>query len=124
MDRKLSQQQEIQRLIHSSDAARHYLNREASLLQHRLDIPSRLKDSLKSNPTGWMVGSLASGLSLNMLFRKKTAPAEPKKNSTRSTIPSFIVSAARPLVKIWLADQIKSYLSNRLNPPAQTQRPR
>jgi hypothetical protein len=116
MDRKLSNQQEIQRLIRASDSARHTLQSEATLLRQKLDVPARLRASLKSSPTGWLMGSLASGFGLSLLFRRQAPPQEKKKRSLPITLLGLTLTAARPLAKIWLADQAKNYLSNRLGP--------
>ncbi|NJR41639.1 MAG: hypothetical protein HC767_02195 [Akkermansiaceae bacterium] len=78
MDRKLSKDQEIQRLIKLSESARVCLSREANLLKHRLDVPARLRSSLKENPTGWLFGSLGSGLVASLFFRRKALPVERK----------------------------------------------
>jgi hypothetical protein len=117
MDRKLSHHQKIQQLIRSSDAARQCLEKEAILLRQKLDVPARLQSSLKAHPTGWLVGSLFSGMGASLLFRRKSAPVEKKKRSFPIALLGLTLTAVRPLAKMWLADQAKNYLSHRLNPP-------
>ncbi len=115
MDRKLSYHQEIQRLTHANTSARLCLEKEAILLREKLDVPARLQTSLKAHPTGWVVGSLFSGFGASLLFRKKSAPSEKKKRSLPLALIGLTLTAVRPLAKMWLADQAKNYISNRLN---------
>jgi hypothetical protein len=111
MDRKLSKDQEIQRLIQLSESARACLSREADLLKHRLDVPARLRSSLKENPTGWLFGSIGSGLAASLLFRRKSHSVERKKRTLPQAILGLTLTAARPLAKVWLTDQVKGYLA-------------
>jgi hypothetical protein len=110
MDRKLPENPEIQRLIHLSAAARSCLKCETIALRHRLDIPSRVRSSLKNHPTGWILASLASGLAASFVLRRK-----PPTTNQRRAIPGILLgltlTAARPLVKIWLGDQLKHWLA-------------
>lgn len=111
MDRKLQQAQEIERLIALGKSARFSLEREAISLKQRFDVPTRLRDSLKSHPTGWLVGSMASGLAASMLFSRRPLAREKKKSSLPLTLIGLSLTAVRPLAKIWLADQVKQYLT-------------
>jgi hypothetical protein len=111
MDRNLSNDKEIQRLIRLSESARVCLSREADLLKQRLDVPARLRSSLKENPTGWLFGSLGSGLAASLLFRRKTRTVETKKRTLPQALIGLTLTAARPLAKIWLTDQVKGYLA-------------
>jgi hypothetical protein len=112
MDRKLSKNQEIRRLIQQSDSARFCLEREAISLKQRLDVPARIRSSLSKNPTGWFLGSIGSGLAASMLFRRKErGTLEKKSRSLSSTLIGLGVSAARPMAKAWLAGQAKRYFT-------------
>lgn len=112
MDRKLQQKQEIERLILLSDAARSSLEDAAISLKHKLDVPSRLRSSLKTHPTGWLMGSLASGLAASMMFGRKEAPVEKKRRSLPLALLGLSLTAVRPIAKVWLTDQVKNYLAN------------
>jgi hypothetical protein len=118
MDRKLQQTQEIERLIRLGEAARSSLEVEAISLKQRFDIPSRLRESLKSHPTGWLVGSLASGLAASLLFKRRPPAREKKSRSLPLTLLGLSLTAVRPLAKVWLTDQVKHYFSApRAGPP-------
>jgi hypothetical protein len=116
MDRKLSKNPEIERLIRIGASARSCLKSEVSTLQERLDFPARIRDSLKSHPTGWLLASLGSGLAASLLFRRKPA-AEPaltgKRRGLLPTLLGLAFTAARPLLKTWLANQAAGYLAGR-----------
>lgn len=112
MDPKLPVQPEIARLIRQSEISRAYLGSEAVALRQRLDVPARIRGSLKEHPTGWLFGSVASGLAASLLFRRK--PAAPKKpRGIPGVLLGLTLTAARPLVKVWLADQLKLWLAGK-----------
>ncbi len=118
MDRKLSKTREIERLTGIGDTARVRLGQEATLLKHRLDVPSRIRGSLKSHPTGWLLGSLAAGLAASLLFRRRPPPPEIKRRSLPITLLGLALTAIRPLAKVWLTDHVKNYLSGQLTAPS------
>jgi hypothetical protein len=111
MDRKLQQKQEIERLIRLSDVARSTLEDEAISLRNKLDVPSRLRSSLKTHPTGWLVGSMASGLAASMLFGRKQVVTEKKRRSLPLALLGLSLTAVRPIAKVWLTDQVKNYFA-------------
>ena len=119
MDRKLSKTQEIERLIRLSEKSRACLGSEAASLKQRLDVPARIRGSLKQHPTGWLLGSLASGLAASLLFRRKTVVKEKKHRSLPFALLGLTLTAVRPFAKVWLTDQVKNYLvGQRGNPTA------
>jgi hypothetical protein len=112
MDRKLPKDQEIQRLIRLGEAARSCLEHEAVLLHQRLDVPARIRGSLKEHPAGWLLGSLASGLAASLLLRlKPRRPAEKKPRGLALSLLGLTLTAIRPMAKVWLTDQVKNYLT-------------
>jgi hypothetical protein len=111
MDRKLPKDQEIQRLIRLSEVARSKLEDEALLLKQRLDVPARIRTSLKSHPLGWLFGSLASGVTATWLFRRQTTVVQKKNRGLASTLLGLVLTAVQPVAKVWLANQLKAYLA-------------
>ncbi len=110
MDQKSPEISQIQCLIDRSAAARSCLGREVAVLRQRLDIPARLCGSVKDHPSAWLLGSLTSGFAARFLLRRK--PATPSKHrSIPATLVGLSLNAARPLIKIWLADQLKLWLA-------------
>jgi hypothetical protein len=110
MDRKLPENPEIQRLIELSENCRRFLENEATHLRQKLDIPSRVRDSLRESPTKWLAGSLASGFAASLLFRGRPAPAT-KRRGIPATLLGLTLTAARPLLKVWLANQVKQVVT-------------
>jgi hypothetical protein len=111
MDRKFSKDQEIQRLIQLSASARSCLGNEAILLKKRMDVPARIRGSLRRNPTGWLLGSLGSGIIASLIFRRKAPSVEKKKRGLSRTIMGLTLTAVRPLAKVWITDQVKGFLA-------------
>ncbi len=102
-------------MIRSSDQSRRFLTAEVRSLKAKLDVPARVRSSLKGNPGGWILGSAASGLFASLLFRRKPAkpaPAKAVKQASKSIgLLALILSVIRPLAKVWLTGQLKSYLA-------------
>lgn len=107
--------EQIQRLVRESDTARGVIGSEIRNLKYKLDVPSRLKDSLRSHPSGWVGGSVVAGLAASLLFRKKSKPLPVKEEVKKKTLMGFFltlgIAALRPLVKAWLTGQLKHYIS-------------
>jgi len=122
MDRKLPEKAEIEQLIRLSAAARSCLEHEAAVLRKRLDFPMRVRDSLASHPGGWMLGSLASGLLASVLFRRRSRAAAPKSKGVLPGLLGLTLTAAKPLVKVWLANQLRDWMT-RPRPAAPAPRP-
>lgn len=114
MDRKLPKDQEIQRLIRLGEVARSRLEQEAFLLKQRLDVPARIHSSLKSHPLGWLFGSLTSGLAASWLLRRQPTAIEKKHRTLASTLWGLALTAAQPVAKVWLANQLKAYLAGQI----------
>ncbi len=93
-----------------SEAARACLGSEAAVLRQRLDFPSRIRGSLARHPTSWLVGSLASGLAASLVFRRKPAVVR-KSRGLAATLLGLGLTAARPLLKVWLANQAGRWLT-------------
>lgn len=113
MDRKISKTEQIERLIRVSESSRSCLRDEAISLKQRFDVPARVRSSLKGHPTAWIFGSLAAGLVASWMFRRKPVATELKNRGLLLSLLGLAVTAARPLAKIWLTDQVKSYLTGR-----------
>lgn len=110
MARKIPENPEIQRLIRISQASRSCLDSEVAALKHRLDFPSRIRNSLQQHPSAWLIGSLGSGLAASLLFRRRPSATPPKKTSGISgALLGLTLTAARPLAKLWLSGQIKQW---------------
>jgi hypothetical protein len=123
MDRKLPENPEIQRLIDLSAASRSFLESEAASFRNRWDIPARARQSLKEHPTAWLLGSLGTGLAASLMFRKKNV-TDKKRRGIPGVLMGLTLTAARPLAKVWLANQAKQWIaefaaahSDRLAPP-------
>ncbi len=129
MDRKLPTNQEIQRLILISAAARSCLETEAHALKQRLDVPARIRGSLKEHPTGWLFGSLVSGMAASLLFKGKSnrpVAGQSGSLSPRRPLPvalmGLALTAVRPLAKVWFTHQVKQRLAGMLThtPPVKS----
>ena len=118
MDRKLPKDQQIEQLIRQGRNSRTFLENEAVALRQKLDVPARLRSSLKSHPTGWLFGSAASGLAASLLFRRKPAPAARQDRGIPFKILGLILTLVRPMAKLWLTGQVKNYLTASTQHPA------
>jgi len=115
MDRYPHTNQEIERLIRDAAAARGCLTGEVIALRRRLDIPARIRSSLKNHPATWLAASLASGFAARFVMRRKPQGAK-KHRSLPAVLLGLTLTAARPMVKIWLANQAELWLARLANP--------
>jgi hypothetical protein len=114
MDRNLPEDPEILRLVRSSEAARESLARDASVLCRKLDVAARFRDSLRRHPASWLLGSLASGLAASLLLRPaRTVVQAAAPGGFPLKLLGLTLTAARPLAKVWLANQAKRWLASR-----------
>lgn len=100
-------------MLRRSQLGRDRLSVDISEFKHRIDIPSRLKESLDRNPIGWIGGGLAAGLLASMTLRR-SAPAVPKRKSGLVGLALTVAGTlARPLLKTWLTGKLRSTLDSR-----------
>jgi len=110
---------EIERLIRRSAASRSCLTDEFTALRYRINVPARLLGSMKSHPTGWLLGALTSGFVVSRFFRRKPARHAGVPRGLPLTILGIAIAAAKPALKFWLGGQLKRYLA-RLSAPDHT----
>lgn len=111
MDPKLSKNQQIERLIRSGEIARSVLTAEVASFKAKLDVPSRVRNSLRGHPTGWLLGSAVSGLLASLLFRRKPAPVAKKPRGLPWKFLALLLTVVRPMAKVWLTGHVKNYLT-------------
>lgn len=118
MDRKPSQNQELERLIRTAASARSQLGGEVAAIKQRFDVPMRIHASLKSHPTQWLLGGLGAGLLASVFtkgfFRRKEVIKERKPRKFYQILLGLTLTAVRPLAKVWLTDQLKKQLLGQL----------
>lgn len=121
MDRKPTEEARIQELIRLSNGSRLTLSREILVLKSKLDLPLRIKSSLRGSPTTWLAGSAIAGLATSLLWRKRK-PAKSKYGSKSNKLLYLTLTAARPIIKVWLVKRLKHWatdaISLRQNPIA------
>jgi hypothetical protein len=109
-----SKNQKIERLIRLSEESRSILADHASAIRQRLDVPTRLRLSLKENPTQWLFGGLASGAAAGFLFRRKAPSVKNVKNrSLPLALLGITFAAVRPLLQVWFTAQVKNYIAGK-----------
>lgn len=104
----------INDLLRRSQLARERLSVDLSEFKHRLDVPSRLKDSLQSNPTGWIGGGLVAGLLASLAIRKgRPAPEKKRRSGITGLALTAAGAVARPMLKAWLGNKLRDSLATR-----------
>ena len=102
-------------MIQQAAAARGCLSGEVSALRRRCDIPARIRGSLKTHPVTWLAASLVTGVATRFAIRRKPQCVK-KPRSLPSVLFGLTLTAARPMVKIWLAKQANLWLARLANP--------
>lgn len=125
MAREIPVSEEIRKLIRTSEAARAVLGTEIRGLKHKLDVPSRLRDSLKNHPSGWLGGSLVTGMIGSLMFRRKAKreKAAAKKKGLLGVLLTLALAAARPALKVWLAGRLKDFIGSKFDSDELPSRP-
>jgi hypothetical protein len=69
-----------------------------------------------------MFGSLASGLFASLIFRRRPRATVPKRRGATLGLLGLTLTAAKPLAKVWLANQLKDWMT-RSKPTSPAPRP-
>ncbi len=97
-------------------SARGLLGAQAARMKRSLDVPARVRGSLKQHPTGWLVAALSAGIMVSSLLRRRSSssPLVKKHRSVPIAVVGLALTAFRPFLKMWLTDQVKNYLIGHL----------
>lgn len=114
---------ELAELVRRSDAARIQIRQAHLELRRKLEVPLRIRDSLKSSPLKWIGGSLGIGFVSSLLFRYRRS--ESKHSTEKKNRGWFIESLlmiytlVKPSLKVYatklLTDYLQKQLSDRLS---------
>ncbi len=107
---KSTERAEIQELIRISDQARSQLGVQIGKVRKTLEAPTRVVGSLRQHPKYWLFGSMAAGLAVSLLIGRLPRPRK-KGFSLKKKALALTLTAARPIAKVWLANQVKSLSS-------------
>ena len=118
MDAK-SQNAALAALIQRNDAARQALAGHLQTLRHRMDLPARLNENIRTNRTLWFAGSTAFGLLASSFFRKKSPAPAPAPRPRKGLIGLALTTAitlAKPAIKTWLWNEAQKRILPRGTP--------
>lgn len=113
----------ISELIAQSEAARLQLGKSHAEFKCKLDLPTRLRESVKAEPTKWIGGSAAVGLVGSFLLRRKKKPKQlarrAKKVKKQKSLPlaalGMVFTAMKPAAKIYATKLLKDYFKNQIS---------
>lgn len=116
---------ELQALIERSDAARQVLVAKRVELSQKLDVVSRAKSNLTSNPAKLVGGSLVAGFVLKKVFFRKPKSRDSRKNEKIRHLKkergllvglfALLAALAKPAAKMYAGKLLKNYLMNRFD---------
>jgi hypothetical protein len=119
MAQKSASSEGIEALIRRSEAARRRLACDYATFRHRIDLPARVKDSLRNHPLGWVGGSLTAGLLASTLLRTKPKEESPRPAKRRRGLAGFALTAAtavaKPMIRAWLTRRLQGQLADRFS---------
>jgi len=127
MAKSTQQKAGIAELIRRSEQSRLRLSDAHSALKDRLNMPARLKESLKVAPKKWVGGSLFAGLLLGRLFgAKKERPEGVQKIRKQRNLLlgalTLIATLAKPAAKIYATNLLREYFQGRFTKGASQHR--
>ncbi len=122
-----TQKAELERLIRLTEKSRARLTTDIAAFKERINVPARVKDSLRSRPGGWLGGSLLAGLAASLLFkRRKRRPAwefaERPRKRRRGMLGLLggLVTLVSPMLmtmaRTWAGNQVRHYLATQTLP--------
>jgi hypothetical protein len=106
-------------LIRRSQAARERLSVDIAEFKHRIDVPSRIRNSLNANPAGWIGGGLVAGLLASLAMRRQKPAPEKKRIGFSGLALTAAGALARPLLKAWLTGKLTHAVSARQDDDSQ-----
>ena len=101
-------QGQAEALIARIAASRVALATDLAGIRRKLDVPTRVKDSILSKPLAWFGGSLGAGFLANtFLKRKRVPPAEKAKRGLLSILLGGAFTLARPAIQNWAMQEAR-----------------
>ncbi len=114
MARQSSDKDRLETLSRQLDSARSDLGDAAVAMRRRLDLPRRMRDSLRRHPAAWFGASLAAGLVVSAgLVRLRRRPAliqtatPAGRRSRIAGAAAIVFTLLRPVIQKWLLQQIR-----------------
>lgn len=113
---------QIEALVLRADAARNALGSNLRTLRYNADVPSRIKEKIRSHPALVFGSAAIGGLILaRLFFRKSPSPVQPTpRKGIKHMLFQALCASAKPAIQAWLSQQVKKSLSARIQ-KAQTQ---
>lgn len=109
---------EIAELIRRSEAARAQIGQAHLQLRKKLELPLRIRDSLKSSPLKWLGGSLGVGFIGSLLFRsRRREPKYEPETKHRGWFVGLLMilfGLVKPTLKVYATKLLTDYLQNQL----------
>lgn len=111
--------QRLAELVRRSEASRAKLSEAHGRMKRALDLPSRIRASVKEAPAKWLGGSVVAGLATSFLFRmggRKTSSPKKAIKKERSFLFGLLAlafAASKPFAKIYASKLLKDYLMQR-----------
>ena len=106
-----SKERDLETLIARIAASRGAVARDIAPLRRRLDVPSRVKESILSKPLAWRGGSLGAGLLTSLILKRRRRPAKTEavvKKSLWTVLLGGAFTLARPALQSWALREFQS----------------
>ncbi len=106
-----SKERDLEILIARIAASRGAVARDIAHLRRRLDVPSRVKESILSKPLAWLGGSLGAGLLTSLILKRRRRPAKTEavvKKSLWTVLLGGAFTLARPALQSWALREFQS----------------
>lgn len=111
MDPRSPQTDRLEELSRQLELSRSQLGHAAIRLRHRLDVPQRVRSSVRRNPGGWFAGSLAVGLVASLAGRRRRhrlAGPAPHRRWSLSGLLAAVVSLLWAMIRRWTLHRFAS----------------
>jgi hypothetical protein len=104
------QERDLETLIARIAASRGAVAHDIAHLRRRLDVPSRIKESVLSKPLAWLGGSLGAGFVTSLLLKRRRPPKTEAvvKKSLWAVLLGGAFTLARPALQSWASREFQN----------------
>lgn len=90
-----------------------FTNRTQSL-KDKLNIPKRIKTSVRTHQTKWILGALGTGLAIAFLKGRSKSSRAVSTAKKRTLVSAILLAVLRPMVKGWVVKQVTRIAANKV----------
>ena len=101
-------------MLEQSERSRVRVAESVCAWRRRLDVPAAALGSIRRHPVGWLGGALGAGVLGAWVLRRRPVERERRSRGVRGLVWAAVATAARPVIKTWLAGHANRWVASAL----------